>query len=207
MDRVAACFGALVALAFSCGGGQRGAPATPPASPAAPQDAAPASSPAPIVEVPDGYVPMHVMAVGPTGDGGAAVVLTDDAKERLLPLAIGGTEAASISLRHTGEKFARPLTHDLFDAVMAKVGVELVQVRIDDLREGVFIGSIFVRSGARIHQIDARPSDAIALAIGRGLPIYVAEPVLTAGGIKASDLPTEAPEEMPPPPDLPPKGP
>lgn len=186
--------GLFAALAFSCGGAPAPAPATKPA-PAPRADAATA---------PAGYLPMTVAGVGQNDDGSHVVLLVDEGRRRLLPLAIGGTEAASIALRHSRERFPRPLTHDLFDSALRALDARVVRVQIDELREGVFHGSVFIGHGDQVHRLDARPSDAIALALGRGAPIYAAETVVAAGGVRAEDLPQEAPATMPPPRELPP---
>jgi bifunctional DNase/RNase len=76
----------------------------------------------------------------------------------------------------------------LLDAMVAKLGGDLVKVHVDDLRDQVYIGSVFVRQSGKVVSVDARPSDAIALALGRGAPIFVAAKVLAAGGIRRRDL-------------------
>jgi bifunctional DNase/RNase len=201
MDRARVGLAAVAALAFSCGG-QQAAPAPESVRPAASVTADAAPPPA-AVTVPEGYVVMTVLAVGGVGNGSNAVVLVNEANARLVPLGIGGTEALSIALRHGGETFTRPLTHDLLDSLLDRVGAKLLKVQIDELRDGVFIGSVFVRHDGRTIEVDARPSDAIALALGRGAPIYVAQKVVAEAGIDADDLPREAPKTMQPPPDIP----
>jgi uncharacterized protein len=121
-------------------------------------------------------------------DDGAALLLVDEAKQIALPIFIGGTEAISIDHRMRGEKFRRPLTHDLVDSVLRHLDGELVKVQVDALREGTFHGSVFIRAKGQIVRIDARPSDAIALAIGGHVPIYVARAVLDEAGIKPDEL-------------------
>jgi bifunctional DNase/RNase len=138
--------------------------------------------------LPAGYVTVSAATVVPTGTG-AAVLLLDEESDRVLPIFIGGTEATSIDLRLKGEAPIRPLTHDLFDASLARLGASLVKVHVDSLRDGIFIGSVFVReAGGRVIRIDARPSDAIALAIGNKVPIYVAREVLDEAGITRDEL-------------------
>lgn len=131
---------------------------------------------------PAGYVEMGVVAVTPTPNGGAAVVLGEAGKHVVVPIYIGGTEALSISLRVNEERPERPLTHDLLDAVTRELGGELVKVQVDELRDNVFIGSIFLRREGRVIEIDARPSDAIALAVGNHVPIFVATEVVDSAG-------------------------
>jgi len=166
----------LIALClFACA-----APAPPPPAPhVAP--AAPALPSAP-TGLPAGYVEMKPDRVVAVGDGEGALLLVDVPSNKVLPVFIGGTEAASIDARLRGIERPRPLTHDLLDHVLVELHAKLVQVQIDDLRDKTFIGSIFVRANGRVIRIDARPSDAVALAIGDQVPIYVARAVIDAAG-------------------------
>jgi bifunctional DNase/RNase len=152
---------------------------------AAPAEATPRKATPP--KVPPDYVEMTVVGVVPSNDGDS-VVLADPAKETLVPIFIGGTEAMSIALRFGKRHYERPLTHDLLDAVMRELGGELERVQVDDLRDDVFIASLLVRQGTRFAIVDSRPSDAIALAIGNKVPIYMARRVLDAAGITRDDL-------------------
>lgn len=79
---------------------------------------------------------------------------------------------------------ARPLTHDLFKDVLEAIGEELTEVRITDLREGVFYAELVFASGV---EVSARPSDAIALALRTGTPIYGSDGVLDDAGIAIPD--------------------
>jgi bifunctional DNase/RNase len=127
------------------------------------------------------------------GTVGAAVLLFDEASSTVLPIFIGGTEATSIDLRQRGLPSPRPLTHDLLDTIVKRMRGSLVKVQVDALRDGVFHGSVFIRvadeTGARrILKFDARPSDAIALAIGNKVPIYVAKKVFEEAGIAKDEI-------------------
>ena len=137
--------------------------------------------------VPPGYVRMQVQDVISLAEG-EAVILVDAGRTTMLPIFIGGTEAVSIALRLRNHPAPRPLTHDLLDSVMRQLGGELVKVQVDRMTAGIFIGSIFVRTATGTRRIDARPSDAIALAIGNRAPIYVARLVLDQSGLKPSQL-------------------
>lgn len=99
-------------------------------------------------------------------------------------------------LRLRGEKSIRPLTHDLLDDVVKQLRGEIVKVQVDELRHetGIFHGSIYIRSGRRVMRLDARPSDAIALAIGNRIPIYCAQKVLDEAGVPADKSPKEVGE-------------
>jgi hypothetical protein len=137
--------------------------------------------------MPDGYVEVRALEVVELGDGGA-VLLVDPQGERVLPIFIGGTEAASIDVRMRNVHAPRPLTHDLLDSLLVRLHAQLVKVQVDELRDGVFIGSVFVRANGRVFRVDARPSDAVALAIGNHVPIYVAKQVMDAAGMRRDEL-------------------
>ena len=100
----------------------------------------------------------------------------DDA--RVFPIVIGLTEAAAIERRLMGQHPPRPQTHELLDSVIQTLGYELDHIAIDDLRDHTFFARIHLRRGSEKVDIDARPSDAIALGAATDAPIYVAEHVL-----------------------------
>ncbi len=107
--------------------------------------------------------------------GGAyALILKEINGARRLPIIIGAFEAQSIALEMEGIKPPRPLTHDLMKNLIDLLGGELVDVCINELREGTF----FARLNLDTQEVDSRPSDAIALAVRYGAPIYVAEKVM-----------------------------
>jgi uncharacterized protein len=189
----------MIALA-ACGGGGGPAAGPAPRTPAANKPAAP--SPASLTP-PAGYVELLVQDVVPTPHGQPAVLLRDASASLLVPIFIGGTEALSIELRHNKKRYARPLTHDLFDALLEKLGGKLVRVQIDGVRDETFVGAVFVQRGAEVIELDARPSDAIALAVGSGAPIYVSPEVIEKASIKKGDL--ENPRGGPPRGEAPPE--
>jgi bifunctional DNase/RNase len=139
---------------------------------------------------PEGFVEMFVAAVITT-EGGPAVVLRDQEKRRLLPIWVGLGEAHAIQLRLERKRFPRPLTHDLFESVMTKLGGEIVKIHVDDLKGDTFIGTIFVERAGEIVPFDARPSDSIALALGNHAPIFVAEGLLIDVDEKAKRTPAK----------------
>lgn len=175
----------LVLALAACGGGGGPAAGPAPSSPAANKPSAPsAESQAP----PAGYVELLVQDVVPTPHGQPAVLLRDASASLLVPIFIGGTEALSIELRHNKKRYQRPLTHDLFDALLDKLGGKLIRVQIDGVRDETFVGAVFVQRGAEVIKIDARPSDAIALALGNDAPIFVSPEVIQKASIKKGDL-------------------
>jgi len=133
-------------------------------------------------------VEMNVAAVLPLRGGGAAVVLVDSARSKALPVFVAGTEAFSINLRFSKQQFARPLTHDLVESIVREMGGKVVRAQVDEIRGEAYVGSVFVEVGDRVARIDARPSDAIALALGNGLPVFVARKVLDAAGVSPDSL-------------------
>ena len=131
---------------------------------------------------PVGYKRMAVGGIAPS-EQGSAVVLTDDQAKTGLLIFVGGSEALSIALRLEHKKYERPLTHDLLDNVVRQLGGDIVSVRVDRLEDNVFYGSLLLHRDGRLFEIDARPSDALALAIGNSAPVYVADSVLKQAGI------------------------
>ena len=107
--------------------------------------------------------------------GGAyALILKELHGSRRLPIIIGAFEAQSIALEMESIKPPRPLTHDLMKTLIDSLGGDLIDVTINDLREGTFFAQLNLDS----QEIDSRPSDAIALAVRYGVPIFVAEKVM-----------------------------
>ncbi|MFG0285458.1 MAG: bifunctional nuclease family protein [Phycisphaerales bacterium JB039] len=106
-------------------------------------------------------------------------VVDDEEGGRAFPISIGLPEAQAIERRLSGVVVKRPQTHDLLANVIQTLGAELQSVTVTDLADGTFYATLDVRTAAdeSLH-IDARPSDAIALGIGIGVPIYVEEHVL-----------------------------
>jgi uncharacterized protein len=133
--------------------------------------------------MPASYVELVVGGVLTNGEG-HAVILLDRGREIAVPIFVGESEALTIALRHNRQRYERPLTHDLLDEVLAHLGGELVRIQIDDIRGETFVGAVFIRQGERTFSLDARPSDAIALALGHRVPIFVHERVVTRAGIR-----------------------
>jgi bifunctional DNase/RNase len=113
---------------------------------------------------------------GPSG-GGYALILKEVGGERRLPIIIGSFEAQHIALELEGIKPPRPLTHDLLKHAIETLGFSVNYVVINELRDGTFFAKIKI-DVANVEEIDARPSDAIALALKFAVPIYVTEEVM-----------------------------
>ncbi len=97
---------------------------------------------------------------------------------RFLPIWIGHPEAASILMKLQGASTPRPMTHDLLCDVLGELEVRCTQVAVTELRENTFFASITLSVNGRELEIDSRPSDAIALAVRSGAPIFAAEEVI-----------------------------
>ncbi len=106
------------------------------------------------------------------------VVLEDVEKTRLVPIWIGVYEGNAIALEMQGEKFPRPLTHDLMVNLLSTLGAEIEKVVVTDLKANSYYALIYVKHGGKTVAIDARPSDSLALAVRTHCPIYVDEKVL-----------------------------
>ena len=161
------------------------------APPSLPTPSSPAVLPGPAAfadgGAPKGYEHATVWDLVPAGDG-AAVLLLDASKTIVLPIFVGGTEALTIRLDLDGTHSGRPLTHDLLASIVKELGGEAVKAQIDDLRDDPYFGSVFVRPGDRVLQLDARPSDAIAIALGSGAPLYVSQSVMLTSGVPREEL-------------------
>jgi bifunctional DNase/RNase len=138
---------------------------------------------------PRGFLQMYVAGVMPTADG-HTLVLVNPEEELLLPVGVGLPEAVSIYGRLEKKTAPRPMTHDLLDHVVEALGAEVVRVQIDDLKDGAFIGTVFLRGkdGKDVAPLDARASDAVAIALSAQAPIFVARPVVDRAALTRDDL-------------------
>ncbi len=118
-----------------------------------------------------------------TQTGAYALVLTEEHGERRIPIIIGGFEAQAIAIQLEGLKPPRPLTHDLFLNFAMSFGINIIEVNIYRLEEGVFYSKLICNNGGKDLAIDARTSDAIALALRFKCPIYTTEDILQKSGI------------------------
>jgi len=112
------------------------------------------------------------------------VILKEIGRDRYLPIWIGPWEANAIAMRLQGLAPERPLTHDLFAATLEELGATIREVVIADLAEETFHARVMLEAGGTTHVIDARPSDALALAVRVGAPVFAAEEVLDRAGVQ-----------------------
>jgi len=106
------------------------------------------------------------------------VVLKDETGKKILPIWIGASEGNSIALAMSKVKASRPLTHDLIASIFDRLEIEIARVVISDLIENTFYASLYLLQNNKEFHIDSRPSDAIAVAIRTGAPVFVEEDVL-----------------------------
>lgn len=119
----------------------------------------------------------------------SGVILKEMEGERTLPIIIGEYEAQSIALGMENIKPPRPITHDLVLSMLETLDAQVERVIISDLRNNTYYAIIQVRRKSRLLEVDARPSDAIALAVRRGIQIFVEEDVLRKGAYTSDELP------------------
>ena len=118
-----------------------------------------------------------------TQSGAYALVLTEESGDRRIPIIVGGFEAQSIAIQLEGLKPPRPLTHDLFMNFANSFKIDLLEVNIHKLEEGVFYSKLLCDNGEKKITIDTRTSDAIALALRFKCPIYTTEEIMERAGI------------------------
>jgi bifunctional DNase/RNase len=114
------------------------------------------------------------------------VVLREVGGERTLPIWIGTNEANAIAMELQGMKPERPMTHDLLRHLISGLGGELRRVQITDLREDTYYAELLIVRGEEVVQVDARPSDSIALALRCNAPIFTTDALLDRPAAPAS---------------------
>jgi bifunctional DNase/RNase len=117
-------------------------------------------------------------------------------EDKYLPIWIGPFEAEAITISLQEIEMARPQTHDLILQILGQMNARLVRVEVVSLKEDVFYGNLVIEKEGQTYQIDARPSDSIALAVRGHVPIWVASDIFDAAGIVVEpDMQVEAAEE------------
>lgn len=122
-----------------------------------------------------------------TQSGAYALVLAESGGKRRLPIIIGGFEAQAIAIELEKMTPTRPLTHDLFKAFALTFEVQVKEIFIYDLVEGIFFSKIICEQNGDFYEIDARTSDAIAIGVRFSAPIYTLESILSSAGILLDD--------------------
>ncbi len=136
-------------------------------------------------------VQMFVYRVGIDPRGRVLLILADEPVKQLLPMVIGQFEAKAIAMELAEQRYERPLTHDLLHNVMSSLGHRLDRVDVTKLEEEVFFAELSLVGEGDIVKVDSRPSDAIALALRSGAPIFVAEDVLDRAAVLPEDIMVE----------------
>ncbi len=125
------------------------------------------------------------------------VILREVGGERSLPIWIGSSEANAIAMEMQGVKPQRPMTHDLLKHLLSGLGGELRRVHITDLRDDTYFAELQIVRGEDVVQVDARPSDSIALALRCNAPIFTTESLLERSGLPSEQVePTTDPEAL-----------
>jgi bifunctional DNase/RNase len=132
-----------------------------------------------------GKVKLNVLGISysQTQSGAYALVLTEETGDRRIPIIVGGFEAQAIAIQLEGLNPPRPLTHDLFYNFATAFKIDLLEVNIYKLEEGIFYSRLTCYDGKNTINIDSRTSDAIALALRFKCPIYTTEDILERSGI------------------------
>jgi bifunctional DNase/RNase len=133
-----------------------------------------------------------------TQTGAYALVLSESEGKRRLPIIIGGFEAQAIAIELEKMTPSRPLTHDLFKTFADTFNISVTEVIIYNLVEGIFYAKLVCDDGTKEAEIDARTSDAIAIAVRFGCPIYTYEFILSTAGIVLDE---DSPKEIMPEPE------
>jgi len=128
-----------------------------------------------------------------TQSGAFVLVLGEENGNRRIPIIIGGFEAQAIAVQLQDTKLPRPLTHDLFYNFALEYGISVESVYIFRLEEGIFYSKLICTNGGKRVELDARTSDAIALALRFQCPIYAAKDILDRAGIVFTNEPQPPP--------------
>ncbi|WP_238805635.1 bifunctional nuclease family protein [Emticicia aquatica] len=134
-------------------------------------------------------VKLEILGLSPSQSqtGSFALVLSEEAGNRRLPIIIGMFEAQAIAIEMERITPNRPMTHDLFKSFARAFDFTVEEIIISDLREGIFFAKIVCTDGIRQKTVDARPSDAIAIGLRFQVPIYTTDQILSDAGITTQE--------------------
>jgi len=124
------------------------------------------------------------------------VILKDDVNNRWLPIVVGNTEAQAIALQLESVAPPRPLTHDLIKNLLESLDAKIARIVVNDLRENTYYALINLKLNGTNSEIDARPSDAIALALRMHAPIFVAEEVMDRASVNDKEPEAEKGDDV-----------
>jgi hypothetical protein len=130
-------------------------------------------------------VKLKVMGISysQTQSGAYALILIEENGDRRIPIIIGGFEAQAIVIKLENLDPPRPLTHDLFKKFADEFNIAIIEVMIYKLEEGVFFSKLVCNNGVKEYSIDSRTSDAVAIALRFGCPIFITDEILKKAGI------------------------
>ena len=111
------------------------------------------------------------------------VILKEKESDRYLPIWIGPAEADAIAVKLQGVAVPRPLTHDLMGSVIETLGAAVSSILVNDLKNDTFYAKVILDASGKQFEVDSRPSDALALAVRAGVPIFAEETVMDKAGI------------------------
>jgi len=117
-----------------------------------------------------------------------AVVLVSKEDGTVLPLFVDETAAVAIAFRLMGKPTPHPLAHDLLDRIIPSLGGRLLEVRIDGLKDHVYQSHVVIQQASRQIVIEARPSDAVSMALAAKVPVYTTRQVMAEGGISRAEI-------------------
>ena len=130
------------------------------------------------------------------GSKSHVVILKEKEGERVLPIWIGPAEAQAIARELAGQRFPRPLTHDLLATIVEGLHAKVTRVVIADLRENTFFAQLVIDRDGEVVVVDARPSDSIAVALRTGADIFVNEKLLNEPGEQEEPTEEEKAQEL-----------
>ena len=138
-------------------------------------------------------VKLKVMGISysQTQSGAYALILIEENGDRRIPIIIGGFEAQAIVIKLENLDPPRPLTHDLFKKFADEFNISISEVMIYKLEEGVFFSKLVCNNGEKEYSIDSRTSDAVAIALRFGSPIFITEEILKKAGITVNPADSE----------------
>lgn len=131
-----------------------------------------------------GMVKVELEDIAVSGDENQFLALLRAPNGELLPIRIDAMQAISIAAGRSREQMERPLTHDLFVTLLEMLDAPLSRIEITDLKDGTFYANLILQRGGVAFEVDARPSDALAIAVRTSSPIFVADSVLQSSGLR-----------------------
>ena len=138
-------------------------------------------------------IELQIADIAPSGStsGAYALVLSEMEGNRRLPIVIGGTEAQAIAIELEKMTPSRPLTHDLFRSFANTFGIHIEEILIYNLVEGIFFAKLIATGDGKTIEIDARTSDAVAIAVRFNCPIFCYDFILDQAGVNAEEVEAE----------------